>query len=90
MSLLRSLKSAAFVGITAIESGTNRNTIGRKQLNQVESLYRLSARPCIGTAIHATPLSAALKHAVPRADRCDVASGFYLDALRSDPGTSTR
>ena len=89
MSLLRSLKSAAFAGITAIESRTNRNTIGRKQLNQVENFIVFQHASALGTAIHATPLFAALKHAAPKAQIAVVASGFSLDALRSNPNIDT-
>ncbi|HEY2039186.1 MAG TPA: glycosyltransferase family 9 protein [Edaphobacter sp.] len=89
MSLLRSLKSAAFSGIAAIENGTGRNTVGQKQLNQVENFIVLQHASALGTAIHGTPVFAALKHAVPKANIAVVASGFSLDALRNNPNVDT-
>ena len=89
MSLLRSLKSAAFAGIAAIESGTSRNRISEKEFNQVENFIVFQHASALGTAIHATPLFAALKHAVPKAHIAAVASGFSLDALRNNPNVDT-
>jgi ADP-heptose:LPS heptosyltransferase len=83
------LKSAAFSGIAAIENGTGRNTVGQKQLNQVENFIVLQHASALGTAIHGTPVFAALKHAVPKANIAVVASGFSLDALRNNPNVDT-
>lgn len=89
MSLLRSLKSAALTGVTAIEQVTGRNIVGQTPLSQVQNFIVFQHASALGTAIHATPPFAGLKHAIPTARLAVVASGFSLDALRNNPNIDT-
>lgn len=88
MSLVQSLKGAAFAGAVAIEDRTSRSAVPQSRLHEIENFIVFQHASAVGTAIHATPLFAALKHAVPGARIAAVASGFSFDILRNNPDIS--
>jgi ADP-heptose:LPS heptosyltransferase len=73
----------------AIEEGTSRKTVPVNRLREAENFIVFQHASALGTAIHATPLFAALRHAVPSAKIAVVASGFSLEALRNNPHIDT-
>ena len=88
MNLLRILKGAAFTGVTAIERVTGHD-VPQNRLHEIENFLVLQHASALGTAIHTTPLFAALKQAVPSAHIAVVASGFSYDVLRHNPNIDT-
>lgn len=88
MSLIRNLKGLACSAVVTAEAIAGR-TVDRERLREVENFIVLQHATALGTAIHATPLFAALRHVVPTARIAVVASGFSLDALRSNPNVDT-
>jgi ADP-heptose:LPS heptosyltransferase len=56
------------------------------ELSTIRNFLLLQYPLALGTAIHATPLIAALHAAIPDARIAAAASGFALDVLRGNPG----
>ncbi|MBS1798751.1 MAG: glycosyltransferase family 9 protein [Acidobacteria bacterium] len=58
----------------------------RGPLSEIDNFFLLQYPSALGTAIHATPLIPALRHAVPGCRIAVAASGFALEILRNHPG----
>lgn len=54
-------------------------------LNEIKHFLLLQHQSALGTAIHATPLIPALRHAVPDCRIAVAASGFALEVMRNNP-----
>lgn len=77
------LKSAAFVNLAEFERMVHAS---QPELCEVRNFLLLQYPLALGTAIHATPLIAAIHAAIPDARVSAAASGFALEVLRSNPG----
>lgn len=84
MSLPQALKSGLFQGIAAIERLTVSSRV--PSLDRATNFLLLQHATALGTAIHATPLIAALRSSVPNCRITVAASGFALEILRNNPG----
>jgi len=78
------MKASAFAGLAALERLANPRF--NVPLDEVRSFLLLQHPSALGTAIHATPLIPALRHAVPACRIAVAASGFALEILRNHPG----
>jgi ADP-heptose:LPS heptosyltransferase len=58
-------------------------------LSDIRNFLLLQYQSALGTAIHATPLIAAIHAVIPDARISAAASGFALDILRNNPGLET-
>ena len=76
------LKSASFSALAVLE-----RAFIRKQpvLAGIRNFLLLQYQLALGTAIHATPLLAALRAVLPEANIAAAASGFALEVLRGNP-----
>jgi ADP-heptose:LPS heptosyltransferase len=87
LSLVQNLKGGIFAGVSAIERVTHSGGVSRNgSLREIDNFLLLQYPTALGTAIHATPLIQALRHAVPRCRIVVAASGFALDVFRNNPG----
>ena len=87
MSLVQNLKGGVFAGIAALEQVANSGGVSRNgSLREIRNFLLLQYPAALGTAIHATPLIPALRHAVPGCRIVVAASGFALDVFRNNPG----
>ncbi|HEV2708651.1 MAG TPA: glycosyltransferase family 9 protein [Edaphobacter sp.] len=87
MSLVQNLKGGIFAGVAALEQLTNSSGVSRHgSLREIRNFLLLQYPSALGTAIHATPLVPALRHAVPGCRIVVAASGFSLDVFRGNPG----
>lgn len=87
MSLVQNLKGGIFAGVAAVERVANPGGLSRDgSLREIENFLLLQYPTALGTAIHATPLIRALRHAVPQCRIVVAASGFALDVFRNNPG----
>jgi ADP-heptose:LPS heptosyltransferase len=77
------LKSAALVNLGIFERMVHPR---QPDLADVRNFLLLQYPLALGTAIHATPLIAAIHAAIPGARIAAAASGFALDILRNNPG----
>jgi ADP-heptose:LPS heptosyltransferase len=86
VSLVQSVKRTAWATIAAIERLISRSaTASGRPLHEVHNFLLLQHQSALGTAIHATPLVAALRKAVPDCHIAVVASGFGTDVFRGNP-----
>jgi ADP-heptose:LPS heptosyltransferase len=87
LSLVQNLKGGIFAGVAAVESLANSGGVPRNgSLREIDNFLLLQYPSALGTAIHATPLIRALRHAVPQCRIVVAASGFALDVFRNNPG----
>ncbi|GGG73976.1 glycosyltransferase family 9 protein [Edaphobacter dinghuensis] len=87
MSLVQNLKGGVFAGVAAVERVANSGGGPRNRpLREISNFLLLQYPSALGTAIHATPLIQALRHAVPQCRIVVAASGFALDVFRNNPG----
>lgn len=84
MSLVRSVKGGLFRAVAAVE-GLIASPRSSFPLSQTSNFLLLQHASALGTAIHATPVVAALRHAVPGCRIAVVASGFGLEVFRNHP-----
>ena len=77
------LKAAALINLAEFERMVSPNQL---DLSAARNFLLLQYPLALGTAIHATPLIAALHAAIPDARVCAAASGFALEILRNNPG----
>jgi ADP-heptose:LPS heptosyltransferase len=80
------LKSAAFVNLAVLERMVHPT---QPDLSDIRNFLLLQYPLALGTAIHATPLIAAIHAAIPDARVSAAASGFALEVLRNNPGLET-
>jgi ADP-heptose:LPS heptosyltransferase len=82
-TIASALKSAAFINLAVLE-----RTLHPRQpdLSTIRKFLLLQYQSALGTAIHATPLIAAIHATIPDARVSAAASGFALDILRNNPG----
>ncbi|WP_348266584.1 glycosyltransferase family 9 protein [Edaphobacter paludis] len=87
MSLVQNLKGGILAGVAAVERVSNSGGVSRNgSLREIENFLLLQYPTALGTAIHATPLIRALRHAVPQCRIVVAASGFARDVFRNNPG----
>lgn len=84
MNLVRNMKGGVFAGVKALERLASHEGTGRS-LREIKDFLLLQYPSALGTAIHATPLIPALRHAVPGCRIVVAASGFALDVFRNNP-----
>lgn len=84
MSFTQHVKRGAFTALAAAERAMRHPW--NRPLSEARNFLLLQHASALGTAIHATPLIPALRHAVPDARIAVAASGFSLDVLRHNPG----
>jgi ADP-heptose:LPS heptosyltransferase len=77
------LKSAALVNLAILERMVHPR---QPDLADIRNFLILQYPLALGTAIHATPLIAAIHAAIPGARVSAAASGFALEVLRNNPG----
>jgi ADP-heptose:LPS heptosyltransferase len=80
------LKSAALVNLGIFERMLHPT---QPDLADIRNFLLLQYPLALGTAIHATPLIAAIHAAIPGARVAAAASGFALEILRNNPGLET-
>ncbi len=84
MNLVQSAKEVFFSGVAATERLiTNQAS---SSLREMKNFLLLQYPSALGTAIHATPLIPALRHAVPGCRIAVAAGGFGLNVFRLNPG----
>lgn len=86
MNLVQNIKGGVFAGIAALEHLVNHSSAGTSSLRETRDFLLLQYPSALGTAVHATPLIPALRHAVPGCRIAVAASGFALDVFRNNPG----
>lgn len=84
MSLRQTLKAGIFQSVAALETLATSPRV--PSLDEATNFLLLQHATALGTAIHATPLIPALRHAVPGCRIAVAASGFALEILRNNPG----
>ena len=80
------LKAVAFTNLAALERLL---TPHQPELSTIRNFLLLQYPSALGTAVHATPLIAAIHAAIPDARVSAAASGFALEVLRHNPGIET-
>ncbi len=80
------LKSAALVNLAVLERMVHPT---QPDLADIRNFLLLQHPLALGTAIHATPLIAAIHAAIPGARVSAAASGFAVEILRNNPGLET-
>ena len=88
MSLVQTVKGGLFRGVAAVERSLA-STKSSSPLHEISNFLLLQHPSALGTAIHATPLIPALRHAVPGCRIAVAASGFALDVFRNNPGVDS-
>jgi ADP-heptose:LPS heptosyltransferase len=78
------MKAKAFSGLATLERIVHPSF--DPPLKDIRNFLLLQHPAALGTAIHATPLIPALRHAVPGCRITVAASGFALEILRNHPG----
>jgi ADP-heptose:LPS heptosyltransferase len=84
VSLARTIKGVIFTGI----AGADRllRLSGRRDAGEIKKFLLLQYPTALGTAVHATPLVAALRKTVPGCEITVAASGLALEVFRNNPG----
>jgi ADP-heptose:LPS heptosyltransferase len=80
------IKTAALINLAVFERMVHTRP---PELATIRNFLLLQYPLALGTAIHATPLIAALHAAMPDARVAAAASGFALEVLRGNPGLET-
>jgi ADP-heptose:LPS heptosyltransferase len=80
--IVKVLKSAALINLAELERFLRPR---QPDLPDIRNFLLLQHQSALGTAIHATPLIAAIHAAIPDARISAAASGFALDILRNNP-----
>lgn len=84
MNFVQSVKGVIFNGVAATERLITNH--GPSSLGEIKNFLLLQYPSALGTAIHATPLVPALRHAVPGCRIAVAAGGFGLNVFRLNPG----
>ena len=84
MSFIQAVKGGVFAGVAMTERFVNSRSSA--SFRDVRNFLLLQYPAALGTALHATPLIPALRHAVPGCSIVVAGSGFGLDVFRSNPG----
>ncbi|RSL14793.1 ADP-heptose:LPS heptosyltransferase [Edaphobacter aggregans] len=85
MALVQTVKGSIFSSVAAAERLVS-NGIAATPLHQIKHFLLLQYPRALGTAIHATPLIPALRHAVPDSRIVVASSGFATEVFRNNPG----
>ena len=85
MSITRTVKGSIFSSVATAERLVS-NGSAATPLHQIKHFLLLQYPRALGTAIHATPLIPALRHAVPDCRIAVASSGFATEVFRNNPG----
>lgn len=84
MSLVRSIKGAAFSAVAAVERAVRPPV--RESLAGTKNFLLMQSSTALGTTLHATPLVPALRAAIPGCRIAVAASGLAREVFRNNPG----
>ncbi len=84
----KAIKSGATRGLMLAEKALSGSS-ARVPLNQIRNFLLLQHATALGAVVHATPLIAALKRAVPGCRIVVAASGMAVEIFRNNPGVET-
>ena len=85
MVIGKAIKEGAFRGVMLAERTLGGN-FTRTPLNEIRNFLLLQHSTALGAVVHATPLVAALKSAVPGCQIVVAASGMAVEIFRDNPG----